>query len=165
MTSEGLGEMFEGDSADTYAGKIPLLPKGVQAEGPVCADMGARTPIGASGIFHFFHFPPFPFPKKFYTMVFMMSRYNFRTYSLLVWHGTAMYRCVQPVTTPNFLLWFYIKGAHYQFAPKSELCPDFQSNALLLFLFGKEHRSYFVRWFLSNSQPSPKLGVDFTFPR
>ena len=28
MTSEGLGEMFEDDSADTYAGKIPLVPRG-----------------------------------------------------------------------------------------------------------------------------------------
>ncbi len=50
MTSEGLGEMFEGDSADTYAGKIPLVPRGGLAEGPACADTGARTPLGASGI-------------------------------------------------------------------------------------------------------------------
>jgi hypothetical protein len=38
MTSEGLGEMFEGESADTCAGKFPE----------------ARTPIGASGNFLFF---------------------------------------------------------------------------------------------------------------
>ena len=49
-TLEGLGEMFEGYSAETCAGKIPLVPMGVRAEGPACADMGARTPIGASGI-------------------------------------------------------------------------------------------------------------------
>ena len=49
MTSEGLGEMFEGDSADTCAGKFPLVSMGVQAECPACADTGARTPIGASG--------------------------------------------------------------------------------------------------------------------
>ena len=48
MTSEGLGEMFEGDSADTYAGKILLVPRG----GPACADTGARTPLGASGIYN-----------------------------------------------------------------------------------------------------------------
>ena len=49
MTSEGLGEMFEGDSADTCAVKFPLVSMGGRAEGRACADPGARTPIGASG--------------------------------------------------------------------------------------------------------------------
>ena len=49
MTSEGLGEMFEGDSADMCAGKFLLGLMGGQAEGLACADPGARTPIGASG--------------------------------------------------------------------------------------------------------------------
>ena len=49
MTSEGLGEMFEGDSADTGAGKFLLVLMGGRAEGLACADPGARTPIGASG--------------------------------------------------------------------------------------------------------------------
>ena len=51
MTTEGLGEMFEGDSADTCAGKFPLLSMVGRAEGLACADPGARTPIGAGGIF------------------------------------------------------------------------------------------------------------------
>ena len=50
MTSEGLGEMFEGDTADMYAGKFALVSMGGRAEGLACADPGARTPIGASGI-------------------------------------------------------------------------------------------------------------------
>ena len=50
MTSEGLGEMFEGDSADTCAGQFPLVLMRGRAEGLACADPGARTPIGASGI-------------------------------------------------------------------------------------------------------------------
>jgi hypothetical protein len=50
MTSEGLGEMFEGNSAETGAGKFPLVSMGGRAEGLACADPGARTPIGASGI-------------------------------------------------------------------------------------------------------------------
>ena len=50
MTSKGLGEMFEGDSADTCAGKFPLVSMGGRAEGLSCADLGARTPIGATGI-------------------------------------------------------------------------------------------------------------------
>ena len=33
MTSEGLGEMFEGASADTCAGKFPLVSMGGRAEG------------------------------------------------------------------------------------------------------------------------------------
>ena len=41
-----LGEMFEGYSAETCTGKFPM---GGRAEGPACADTGARTPIGASG--------------------------------------------------------------------------------------------------------------------
>ena len=51
MTSEVLWEMFEGDSADTGAGKFPLVLMGGRAEGLACADPGARTPIGASGFF------------------------------------------------------------------------------------------------------------------
>ena len=47
MTSEGLGEMFEGDSADMCAGKFPLVSMGARAEGLACADPGARIPIGA----------------------------------------------------------------------------------------------------------------------
>ena len=50
MTVEGLGEMFRGYSAETCAGKFPLVPMGVRAEGPACADPGSETPIGASGI-------------------------------------------------------------------------------------------------------------------
>jgi hypothetical protein len=38
MTSEGLGEMFEGDSADMGAGKVPLVSMGGRAEGLACAD-------------------------------------------------------------------------------------------------------------------------------
>ena len=51
MTSEGLGEMFEGDSADTCAGKFPLVSMGGRAESLACAYPGARTPISASGNF------------------------------------------------------------------------------------------------------------------
>ena len=48
MTSEGLGEMFEGDSADMCAGKFPLMLIGVRAEGLSCADPGTKTSIGVS---------------------------------------------------------------------------------------------------------------------
>ena len=54
MTSEGLGEMFEGDSADMCAGKFPLVSMVGRAEGLACADRGVRTPIGASGNFRLF---------------------------------------------------------------------------------------------------------------
>ena len=46
--------MFEGDSADMCAGKIPLVSMGGRAEVIACADPGARTPIGASGNVHQF---------------------------------------------------------------------------------------------------------------
>ena len=51
MTSEGWGEIFEGDSADTCGRKFPLTLMGGRAEGLACADPGARTPISASGMF------------------------------------------------------------------------------------------------------------------
>ena len=37
--------MFEGDSADTCAGKFPLVSMGGRVEGLACADPEARTPI------------------------------------------------------------------------------------------------------------------------
>ena len=43
MTSEGLGEMFEGDSAGTCSGKFSLILMGGQAEGLACANLGARV--------------------------------------------------------------------------------------------------------------------------
>jgi hypothetical protein len=43
MISKGLGKMFEGDSSDMRGGG--------RAEGLLCADLGARTLIGASGNF------------------------------------------------------------------------------------------------------------------
>ena len=46
MTSEGLGEMFEGDSADTFAGKFPLVSMGGRADRQACAD-GERGPPSA----------------------------------------------------------------------------------------------------------------------
>ena len=48
MTSEGLGlgEVFEGDSADTCAEKFPLVSMGGRANGQACAD-GERGPLSA----------------------------------------------------------------------------------------------------------------------
>ena len=48
MPSEGLGEMFEGNSADMGAGKFPLTLMGGWGKGHACADPGARTPIDVS---------------------------------------------------------------------------------------------------------------------
>jgi hypothetical protein len=36
MTSEGLGEVFKGDSADTCGGKFPLLSMGGRVNGQAC---------------------------------------------------------------------------------------------------------------------------------
>ena len=44
MTSKGLGEMFEGDSADMCAGKFPLVAMGGQADGLACADRDRGPP-------------------------------------------------------------------------------------------------------------------------
>jgi hypothetical protein len=50
MTSEGKGEMFEGDSADMCTVKFQLISIGRgQVEGLPRADTGDRTPTGVSG--------------------------------------------------------------------------------------------------------------------
>ena len=46
MTSEGFGEMFECTSADTCAGKFPIILMGGRANGQACAD-GERGPPSA----------------------------------------------------------------------------------------------------------------------
>jgi hypothetical protein len=46
MTSEGLGEVFKGDSADMGAGKFPLVSMGGRADRQACAD-GERGPPSA----------------------------------------------------------------------------------------------------------------------
>ena len=46
MTSEGLGEVFKGDSADTCGGKFPQVSMGGRANGQACAD-GERGPPSA----------------------------------------------------------------------------------------------------------------------
>ena len=48
MTSEGLGEMIEGDSADTCAGKFPLTSMGADGGSRVRIP-GSEDPIGVSG--------------------------------------------------------------------------------------------------------------------
>jgi hypothetical protein len=51
MTLEGLGEVFKGDSADTCAGKFPLVSMGRRANGQACAD-GERGPPSARAEFY-----------------------------------------------------------------------------------------------------------------
>jgi hypothetical protein len=43
MTSDELGEVFKGDSADTCGRKFPLVSMGGRANGQACAD-GERGP-------------------------------------------------------------------------------------------------------------------------
>ena len=50
-----ISKVVKKDSADMCAGKFPLVLMGGLAEGLACADPGARTPIGASGIVNSFY--------------------------------------------------------------------------------------------------------------
>jgi hypothetical protein len=54
MTSEGLGEMFEGDSKDTCAGKFPLMLMVGRTLGLACTAPEARASIFGNFYFHFF---------------------------------------------------------------------------------------------------------------
>ena len=53
-----MGEMFEGDFADTGAENLSVKTMGGRAEGLACANSGARTPIGVSenfgSLLHYF---------------------------------------------------------------------------------------------------------------
>jgi hypothetical protein len=51
MTSEGLGEVFKGYSADTCAGKFPLVSMGGQANGQACAEGEQGPPSARAEIF------------------------------------------------------------------------------------------------------------------
>ena len=61
MTSEGLGEMFEGDSADTCARKFPLMLMGGRANGPACADGERGPPSALAEIFNIYSSFPYGF--------------------------------------------------------------------------------------------------------
>ena len=45
MSFKQLGEVFEGDFADTCAGKFLLMLTGGWVEGLACADPGVTTPL------------------------------------------------------------------------------------------------------------------------
>ena len=51
MTSEGLGEMFEGDFADMCAGKFPLVSMGGRAEGLTCETREQGPPSALAEIY------------------------------------------------------------------------------------------------------------------
>ena len=55
MTSEGLGEMFEGHSADTCDCKFSLMSMGGQAEGLACADRKRGPPSARAEFVLFQH--------------------------------------------------------------------------------------------------------------
>ena len=57
ITSKGLGEVFEGDSADTCAGKFLLVSMGGRANGQACAD-GERGPPSARAEILYIAFKP-----------------------------------------------------------------------------------------------------------
>ena len=65
MTSLGLVEMFEGDSADMCTRNFLLILMAGQAEGLACADPGARTPTALAEIVILFHIL---FKKSFLTV-------------------------------------------------------------------------------------------------
>ena len=51
MTVEGLGEMFEGDSADMCGKKFLLMSMGGRANGQACADLERGPPSAQAEIF------------------------------------------------------------------------------------------------------------------
>jgi hypothetical protein len=50
MTSEGLVEVFKGDSSDMCAGKFPLVSMGGQVNGQACADGDRGPPLARAEI-------------------------------------------------------------------------------------------------------------------
>ena len=56
MTSEGLGEVFQGDSVDMCAGKFSLVSMGRRANGQVCADGERGPPSALAEILHIYKY-------------------------------------------------------------------------------------------------------------
>jgi hypothetical protein len=74
--------MFEDHSADTGAGKFPLVSMGGRAEDLACTDPGARTPIGASRIYHISSpYQPRPF-LNFFLLLLSLSLFIFNEHDL-----------------------------------------------------------------------------------
>ena len=75
MTSEGLGDMFEGDSADTRAGKFPLTSIGGPSRGSRVCRPGSEDPHQRERKFNkhftrfFFFLIAFSLQSKFYSFV------------------------------------------------------------------------------------------------
>ena len=59
-------KMSDGDFADTCDEKFPVMTMGSQAEGLVCEDPVARTPIGVSGNLFPFCIQPNKYKLKFH---------------------------------------------------------------------------------------------------
>ena len=55
MTSEGLGEMFAGDYADTCAGKFPLVSMGDDRTRQACAEGERGPPLAQAEMFTIFY--------------------------------------------------------------------------------------------------------------
>jgi hypothetical protein len=99
MTSEGLEEVFEGDSADTCAGKFPLVSMGGRGNGQACADGERGPPSARAEICYSFQFQvPQPIGlKDFYMWTFyrpageqpLYKKDNVpKTYPWVVWKTT-----------------------------------------------------------------------------
>ena len=70
MTFEGLGEMIEGYSADTGAGKFPLVSMGGRADRQACADGERGPPSALAEIFNKFYFQFKKFPHLYLCLIF-----------------------------------------------------------------------------------------------
>jgi hypothetical protein len=84
----------EGHSADTGAGKFPLVSMGGRAEGLACADPGAKTPIGASGNFIYYHSTISLNTKK------MIQRAVRKNYTRLNYENLFSHHIIFPFTLP-----------------------------------------------------------------
>jgi hypothetical protein len=79
MTSEGLGEVFKGDSADISAGKFPLVSMGGRADRQVCADGERGPPSARAEIIYIVLHHPTSIPSSIFSnasapKVFVMSK-------------------------------------------------------------------------------------------
>ena len=93
MTYEGLGEMFEGDSADTCARKFPLMLMGERANGPACADVERGPPSASVAILINF------IPKMFQKCTFMLDpadQARVEGVQMLEGQGEIMIRLMKP---------------------------------------------------------------------
>jgi hypothetical protein len=145
MTSEGLGEMLECDSAETCTGNSPLVSMGGQVEGLAYADLGVRIPICTSGNLIMF----LPQGSKFSSRHFLLSSLHFpTTYSMIKSvYGIQIFHTRLTILFKTNI--YFLSHLYSQTTPSMRKSNSFRSGVAdrnTLFVFGIQSFAQGLHW-------------------